>query len=285
MKKIAILILSLLIHCASAMEIETSIVRCPARAGGNDFALVPNEIIKKIMMDFARLKRSPLDHARTFHALCKSNRYFSQFLKDPKINELIIKAMASHKNKKKKWVPVLEKKLVFSAAFQLNTIGARLYIKTFGQPNSWNDPVPVLSTVIHLPKSARICKFALQSAIDSNYVWWGSSALQDAVATNRLKCVYVLLGHGANPNYFNSKTYLGTWHPPIPQYLPLRLALMHNSSHRIISNLLIHGADPTKKDLSGQSPLEYARKTGVNRKTLQLLKEYAKRFKSVENNG
>jgi hypothetical protein len=267
------------------MEISTPVACSLGRAHNGDFALVPHEIIeKKIMPYFATLKHSPLLHARTFHALCKSNKYFSQFLKDPKINELLIKNMASYNNKKKKWTPIIEKKLIFSAAFQLNTVGARLYIKTFGQPPSWDYDVPVLSTVIEYPKSDQICKFALQCGINPNYVWWGSSALQVSVTTNRLKCVKVLLSHGADPNNYNSN-YEGAWVRAIPQYLPLRLALMNNASHRIISNLLIYGANPLLKDLSGESPLDLARKIRMNRKTLQSIEDYAQRFKPVENNG
>ena len=282
MKKIIAFILCCTSYSINAMEISTAVVYSPGRAHNGDFALVPHEIIeKKIMPYFANLKHSPLLHAQMFHALCKSNKYFSQFLKDPKINELLIKRMASYKNKRKKWNPIIEKKLIFSAAFKLNTVGVRCYIKAFGQPKSWDYDVPVLSTVIGYPKSDKICLFAIQCGIDPNYVWWGASALQHAVATNRRKCVNVLLRHGANPNFFNSQNF-GEWTVPIPQYLPLRLALMNNASHRIVSNLLIHGADPTKKDLSGHSPLELARKTRMNRKTLQLIEEYAQRFKPVE---
>ena len=254
------------------MEKPTPAAYLLSRPTNGAFAQIPHEIIKdKIIFYFITLKRTPLYHAQTFHALCKSNKYFSQFLKDPKINEILIKNMARYKNWKKKWIPICKKRLLFSAAFQLNTVGARLYIKTFGQPNS----IYFLSLrdAFSYPCAARLSRFLLQAGHDPNYLQWGDSPLQRAAATNNLKCVKELLKHGANPNYFNSNV-------PPPTYLPLRIALKQKSSYRIISQLLLYGADPTLVDGTGKSPLDFARKFPVRTATLQLMERYAKRYQN-----
>ena len=286
MKKIYALILSFTANACISMEQETTSIQAISssymltRSNTGIFARIPHDVMKEyIMPHFAKLKRPATEHARTFHALCKSNKYFAQFLCERDLNGTLIQTMAKKENEDK-GLQIKFKEIssdsTFAAVRLLNTSGAKTWMREVYRN------VPNLGVHHELGTLYRAYTILLQYGSNPNSPISSAdeSPLQQAAAINNLKCVKILLQYQANPNYFSNINiaFLDNTHI----HLPLRIALENKCTHRIIIQLLMHGADPMLVDGSGISPLDYARQNQeqleVKPSVLQFMEEYANKL-------
>jgi hypothetical protein len=108
--------------------------------------------------------------------------------------------------------------------------------------------------------------------LSANYVFrdTGLSALHHAVSENHEAVVRTLIEHGADINITAAED----------DATPLHCAAINNYTD-LATYLLEHGADPTAKDTFGETPLDYARESGMTG-VVKILKAHIKRMNNAD---